>query len=168
MVKNLPANAGDRRDCRFDPWVGNIPWRRTRQPTPVFLPAESHGQRSLAGYSPYGRKESNATCSSGTVGLAGALSLWGCPSPFRTWVSVSFVIGEWDVSGSVPEKGQILSFCLDFLSLLRGPWVCPLGGGLNPATALSLPGVLGGAHRGGCRGCHHLLLPALPPLPEPE
>ena len=32
---------------RFDPWVGKIPWRRAWQPTPVFLPGESHGQRSL-------------------------------------------------------------------------------------------------------------------------
>ena len=39
-----------RKKCRLDPWVGEIPWRRTRQPTPVFLPGESHGQRSLAGY----------------------------------------------------------------------------------------------------------------------
>ena len=36
----------------FNPWVGEIPWRRAWQPTPVFLPAESQGQRSLAGYSP--------------------------------------------------------------------------------------------------------------------
>ena len=35
-------------------WVGQIPWRRTWQPTPVFLPRESHGQRSLAGCSPWG------------------------------------------------------------------------------------------------------------------
>ena len=35
--------------CRFDPWVGKIPWRRAWQPTPVFLPGESHGQRSLGG-----------------------------------------------------------------------------------------------------------------------
>jgi len=34
----------------FDPWVGKIPWRRARIPAPVFLPGESHGQRSLAGY----------------------------------------------------------------------------------------------------------------------
>ena len=40
----------------FNPWVGKIPWRRTWQPTPVFLPRESHGQRSLAGYSPCGRR----------------------------------------------------------------------------------------------------------------
>ena len=31
--------------CRFDPWVRKIPWRRKWQPTPVFLPGESHGQR---------------------------------------------------------------------------------------------------------------------------
>ena len=37
---------------RFDPWVKKIPWRRACQPTPVFLPGESHGQRSLAGYRP--------------------------------------------------------------------------------------------------------------------
>ena len=34
---------------RFDPWVGKIPWRREWQPTPVFLPGEFHGQRSLVG-----------------------------------------------------------------------------------------------------------------------
>ena len=36
----------------FHPWVEKIPWRRAWQPTPVFLPRESHGQRSLVGYSP--------------------------------------------------------------------------------------------------------------------
>ena len=45
------------RRCRFNPWVGRIPWRKKWQPTPVFLPGKSHGQRSLAGYSPRGRKE---------------------------------------------------------------------------------------------------------------
>ena len=45
----------------FDPWVGKIPWRRKWQPTPVFLPRESHGQRSLTGYSPRGHKESDTT-----------------------------------------------------------------------------------------------------------
>ena len=38
------------------PWVGNIPWRRKWQHTPVFLPGKSHGQRSLVDYSPWGRK----------------------------------------------------------------------------------------------------------------
>ena len=41
----------------FDSRVGKVPWRRAWQPTPVFLPGESHGQRSLVGYSPWGRKE---------------------------------------------------------------------------------------------------------------
>ena len=45
----------------FDPWVGKIPWRRAWQPIPVFLPGESHGQRSLAGYSLQGCKESAMT-----------------------------------------------------------------------------------------------------------
>ena len=57
MVKNPPANAGDR--CEFDPWVRKIPWRRAQQPTPVFLPGESHGQRSLEDYGSYGHKESD-------------------------------------------------------------------------------------------------------------
>ena len=54
------AACQDRR-CRFDPWVRRIPWRRKWQPTPVFLPGESHGQRSLVGYSLWGHKESDMT-----------------------------------------------------------------------------------------------------------
>ena len=46
---------------RFDPWVGNIPWRMAQQPTPVFLSGESYGQRSLAGCSSQGCTESNTT-----------------------------------------------------------------------------------------------------------
>ena len=45
----------------FDPWVGKIPWKRKWQPTPVLLLGKSHGQRSLIGYSPWGRKESDTT-----------------------------------------------------------------------------------------------------------
>ena len=41
---------------KFHLWVGKIPWRRKRLPTPVFLPGKSHGQKSLAGYSPWGSK----------------------------------------------------------------------------------------------------------------
>ena len=50
--------------CRrhgFNPWVGKIPWRRAWQPTPVFLPGESHGQRNKVGYSPWGYKDSDST-----------------------------------------------------------------------------------------------------------
>ena len=49
-VKNLPPNAGDKRSG-FDPWVRKIPWRQAWQSTPVFLPGDSHEQRSLVGYS---------------------------------------------------------------------------------------------------------------------
>ena len=44
------------RRCGLNPWVGKIPWRKKLEPIPVLLPGESHGQRSLAGYSPSGRK----------------------------------------------------------------------------------------------------------------
>ena len=50
--------------CRrpgFHPWVGNIPCKRERQSTQEFLPGEFHGQKSLAGYSPWGLKELDTT-----------------------------------------------------------------------------------------------------------
>ena len=49
------------RKCTLDPWVGKIPRSKKWQPTPVFLPGESHGQRNLGGYSPRGWKESAMT-----------------------------------------------------------------------------------------------------------
>ena len=45
----------------FDPWVGKIPWRREWQPTPIILPVNSHGQKSLVGYTPWDPKESDMT-----------------------------------------------------------------------------------------------------------
>ena len=56
--KESDYNAGDRR-CRFDSWVRKIPWGKKWQPSPVFLPEKSHGQRSLASYSQWGHKESD-------------------------------------------------------------------------------------------------------------
>ena len=72
--KESACNAGD-----VDPWVGKILWRRAWQPTPAFLPGESHGQRRLAGYSPWGHKESGMTehstkkCSQGQKPIPGRL-----------------------------------------------------------------------------------------------
>jgi len=51
VVKNPPANAGEIKDNGLIPRSGTNPWRRAWQPTPVFLPGESHGQRSLVSYS---------------------------------------------------------------------------------------------------------------------
>ena len=61
--------------CGLDPWVRKIPWRRKWQPTPVFLPGESHGQRSLVGYSPWGPKRgrhnwvTEDTCTVNGIGI---------------------------------------------------------------------------------------------------
>ena len=56
VVKNPPSDEGDIKSHRFNPWVGKIPWREHGN-----LPGESHGQRSLMGYSPWGLKESDTT-----------------------------------------------------------------------------------------------------------
>ena len=57
MVENLLQC----RRLRFIPWFRKIPWRREQLSTPAFLPGEMHGQRSLAGYSPWSLKESDTT-----------------------------------------------------------------------------------------------------------
>ena len=62
----LPGGSVEESTCQcrrqdFDPWLRNILWRRKWPPIPVFLPGKSHGQRSLAGYSPWGGEESDAT-----------------------------------------------------------------------------------------------------------
>ena len=59
--KELACQCKKHKRRRFDPWVGKVPWRRAWQLTPVFLPRESHGQRTLAGYSPQGLKELDST-----------------------------------------------------------------------------------------------------------
>ena len=62
-VKNFSASAGDTGDLGLIPGLGSnlLPWRREWQPIPVFLPGETHGQRSLAGYSPQGCKKSETS-----------------------------------------------------------------------------------------------------------
>ena len=60
VVLAVKSQCRRRKRRGFDPWVGKTPWRRAWQPT-VFLPGESHGQRSLVGYNPWGRKESDMT-----------------------------------------------------------------------------------------------------------
>ena len=60
MVKNLPASAGVE-ETKVLSLAWEDPWRRKWQPTPVFLPGDSHVQRSLAGYSPWGRSESDTS-----------------------------------------------------------------------------------------------------------
>ena len=72
LFQSLPSNSGfpgvtshkeptcqcrRHKRCGFDPWVSKIPWRRAWEPTSIFLSGESHGQRSLVGYSPWGHTE---------------------------------------------------------------------------------------------------------------
>ena len=57
-VKASAYNAGDPGSIL---WVGKIPWRRKWQPSPILVPGKSQGPRSLVGYSPWGRKESDTT-----------------------------------------------------------------------------------------------------------
>ena len=61
VAKNPSASAGDLRDLSSVLGLERFPWRREWLLTPVFLLGESYGQRNLAGYSPWGRKESNTT-----------------------------------------------------------------------------------------------------------
>ena len=60
-VSDSKESACNEGDLCLIPWIGKIPWRREWQSTPVFLPGEFHGQRSLAGYSSWGCKESDTT-----------------------------------------------------------------------------------------------------------
>ena len=71
--------------CRFNPWVGKIPWRRKWQPSLVFLPGKSHGQKNLAGYSSWGpkgvrhnlaTKHNNLNCS--TCHIDGTVPSYSC------------------------------------------------------------------------------------------
>ena len=54
--KKLSCQCKRHKRCRFHSWIGMITWRRKWQPTPVFMPRESHGQWSLEGYRPWGCK----------------------------------------------------------------------------------------------------------------
>ena len=79
-VKASACNVGDLGSI---PGSGRFPWRRIWQPTPVFLPGESHGWRSLVGYSPGGRKESDTTERLHMQVFCSAFS--HCPNSSRPW-----------------------------------------------------------------------------------
>ena len=83
VVKNPPAKCRRRERRGSSPGVGKTPWRRKWQPTPVFLPGKSHGQRSLVGYSPGGHKELDAAehWISKAVSVFCWLSMWGVYAP---------------------------------------------------------------------------------------
>ena len=69
VSSQIGGSSGKESDCQcrrnkkheFSLWVGKILWRRAWKPSPVLLPGEFHGQRSLVGCSPWGYKESDTT-----------------------------------------------------------------------------------------------------------
>ena len=99
VVKNPPANY---KRHRFNPWVGKISWRRNWQPTLVFLPGKFHGQRSLASYSPQGRKVRHD---------------WVCMHHHRNQVRVCFLL-LWQSNHDV----QTLPWTISLTSPASGRW----------------------------------------------
>ena len=75
--------------------VGKVLWRRKWQPTPVFLPRESHGQRSLAGYSPWGCKKSDTTANVGDIRDMGSVFPWGQEYPLEEEMATHSSIFVW-------------------------------------------------------------------------
>ena len=119
VVKNPPANAGD---TGLIPGVGKIPWRREWQPTSVFLPGEFPGQRSLVGYSPWGRKESDP---------AKRLSL-GLPR----WFSGERISCNAGDLGLIPGEGRGNPFQYSGESQDRGAWWATVHGVTKSQTQL--------------------------------
>ena len=60
-VEENPPAMQETQEMQVQSLGGKIPWRKAWQPTPVFLPGESHGERSLLGYSPWGQKDLDMT-----------------------------------------------------------------------------------------------------------
>ena len=131
-VKNLPANVRDAKRLRFDPWLGKIPWGRKWQPTPVFLPGKFHRQRSLAGYSPWGHRESDTTeqlsrpqemssqlCQSAFFSL-----LW--TSSVKLWIPMSFnkrILADSEKQVSWGKAGRLRALVGRSPSILWAVWV---------------------------------------------
>ena len=105
-----------RRKRCLHPWVGKIPWRRKRQPTPVFLPGKVHGQRSLAGYSPWSREELDTWMQTRGFQGDGQGPAWGSPSKD---------VEEQPGSGSMYQQGGWRGGATAVLRLRRwlGVWI---------------------------------------------
>ena len=122
ILMGLPLSLSWQRICQqcrrpgFDPRVGKIIWKRKWQPTPVFLPGESHGLRSLAHYSPWGRKELGMTewqstaVSPHTIHFQASdkthfLALEGVPLPKTMWVLSANPSFSWSCYSHCGEGG---------------------------------------------------------------
>ena len=95
VVKNPLADAGNAGERGSIPWVRKIPWRRQWQPTPVLLPGKSHGRRSLAGYTLWGRKRAGHDW----VTERAHTHLKGHPAPAQLLYH-----HQWDIPGSIRSQ----------------------------------------------------------------
>ena len=121
-AKNLPAN---RADTSLIPGLGRFPWRRSWQPTPVFLLGKSHGLRRLAGYSQWGHKESEMTDHALCVCVCVCVCVLGVRVHHSTW---------WGGARSGEPPGAQTN-----LDIEQGPrvwlfWKCPLDHPFRPPT----------------------------------
>ena len=98
----------------FDPWVGKIPRRRKWQPTPVFLPRESHGQRNLVGYSPWGHEESDRT--EQLNNRTPQAFLW------FFWFLVLLPLQKWSLLIYLPHQAENCLLCLVDLFMSISLW----------------------------------------------
>ena len=106
----------------FDPWIRKIPWRREWLPTPVFLPGECYGQRSLVGYIPRGCKESDTT---------EWITLSCCFSPPSFWHQLCWQLFQHHFNNS--QKHQLgVQHCVQVWRLLPRVNTVSMGGGLTP------------------------------------
>ena len=123
----FPSGAGSKNPaCQFrrhgfHPWIWKIPWRRAQQPTPVFLPGESHGQRSLAGCCPQGHTELKR------LGMH-ARSVTAVRSVGKLKLGLSFLprSGEWRIIYHETEGFVTLSSGVQSLEH-HITWFCPEG-----------------------------------------
>ena len=102
MKTPLPS-AGDVKDAGSIPGSWKIPWRREQLPTPVSLPGESHGQRSLAGCSPWGQKESD------TTELLNNSKMSNLKNPQRMGTSCTAVSRGSQDGGCPASRGQVIT-----------------------------------------------------------
>jgi len=80
--------------CGFNHWIKTIPWRRTWQPTPVLLPGKLNEQRSLAGYSPWGQKESEMTeRQTENIWCLGHRVVWDKMA--QSWLDIMCILSDW-------------------------------------------------------------------------
>ena len=149
IVKNPPTNAGDLRNWGWEDTL-EAAW----QPTPVYLPGKNHGQKSLAGYSPWGQKKVDAT---ERLAAAAAKSLQSCPTLCDPRPQPTRLRRPWDSPGKNTGVGcHFLLQCMKVKSESEVTQSCPTFA--TPWTAAYQAPLSMGFFQTRVRvGCHYLL-----------